>query len=142
VKKLKATVYNHIKMCHDPRNARYHWYGGRGLTVCHQWRDDPRKFYDHLVTLPGCFDPTLSLDRLDNDLGCFPGNMRFVSKSLSARNVRQSTELGRFRCSLGYGLDDVARMAGVSQIAVWRFEHGRSSHRRVADAYRRLGWLG
>lgn len=33
-----------VRRCHNPRDARYRWYGGNGVTVCSEWRDDPAAF--------------------------------------------------------------------------------------------------
>jgi hypothetical protein len=37
---------NMIARCEDIKNNRYHRYGGRGVTICDEWRNDFRKFYD------------------------------------------------------------------------------------------------
>jgi len=31
--------------CMNPNNRRYHRYGGRGITVCDDWKNDYRNFH-------------------------------------------------------------------------------------------------
>jgi len=33
-----------IKRCYDPKHHAYKYYGGRGVEVCKEWREDNRKF--------------------------------------------------------------------------------------------------
>lgn len=35
-----------IDRCYNPQNSRFKNYGGRGITVCDQWRNDYQKFLD------------------------------------------------------------------------------------------------
>jgi len=52
-----------LKRCYDPKYKPYHKYGGRGITVCDEWRDDYFKFLEDMGRCPD----GMSLDRVDND---------------------------------------------------------------------------
>ena len=52
-----------------PKNKRYSDYGGRGITVCEEWKNDFMSFYNWAI-LNGYSDK-LSIDRIDNDGGLF-----------------------------------------------------------------------
>lgn len=77
-----------ISRCHNPRNAQYASYGGRGITVHEAWRADRREFLRYVIRQEGWDDPTLDMDRRDNNKGYQPGNIRFISRSENARNKR------------------------------------------------------
>ncbi len=71
-----------ISRCENKRHPAYARYGGRGITVCARWRADFRHFLADMGERP----PGCELDRIDNDRGYEPGNCRWVSRSVNARN--------------------------------------------------------
>ena len=84
--KLKQAAKDATWRCTNPTHKRYHDWGGRGIKV--QFTDRI-EFIEHLLTLPGHDDLTLTLDRINNDGHYEPGNLRFVSRSESQRNKRK-----------------------------------------------------
>ena len=74
--------------CQNPRDPRYHRYGGRGITVCPEWCDSFDAFLTHIGPRPS---KGYQLDRIDND-GCYePGNVRWATPQQQALN--RSTSL-------------------------------------------------
>lgn len=73
--------------CTNPRHAAWKDYGGRGITVCDRWRDDPAAFLADMGPKPS---PRHELDRIDNNRGYQPGNCRWVVRSANCRNRRSS----------------------------------------------------
>lgn len=82
-----------ISRCHNPNNAHYKDYGGRGVFVSQEWRDDRVKFLKHVITLEGWDIPELEMDRRDNNRGYEAGNLRFISRSENMRNKRKVTDM-------------------------------------------------
>lgn len=76
---------NIIQRCGDPDNESYPLYGGRGIRVWPEWRDDFRAFFSHVGSRPGV---GYSLDRIDNDGGYEPGNVRWATAANQNRNKR------------------------------------------------------
>lgn len=60
----------------------------RGITVCQEWRDDRAEFLRYVITVPGWDVPEYDMDRIDNDKGYAPGNIRFVSRRDNCNNKR------------------------------------------------------
>ncbi len=86
-----------IQRCTNPRNAKYQDYGGRGITVCERWRD-----FDHFYkdVGPKPFQGA-QIDRIDNDKGYLPGNVRWATRQENQRNRRANHTLtckGVTRC--------------------------------------------
>jgi len=77
-----------ISRCHNPANVMYKHYGLRGIKVCAEWRDDRTAFLVYAQTIPGWDNPSLDMDRYDNNRGYEPGNIRFATKSQNAANKR------------------------------------------------------
>ena len=80
-----------ILRCTNPDSSSYPDYGGRGITVHPAWVENRVEFLRYLVSLDGWDQPTLQLDRTDNDKGYEPGNVRFVTRSVNMGNKRKIT---------------------------------------------------
>jgi hypothetical protein len=77
-----------IARCHRNSDAAYSRYGGRGVSVCEEWRSDFKDFYDHITKLPGYGEPGRSIDRIDNNGNYEPGNIRWATNKQQSRNRR------------------------------------------------------
>jgi hypothetical protein len=76
-----------IKRCSAPPSWKdYHSYGGRGIRVCQEWLDSFEAFAAHIGPRPS---PRHSVDRIDNDRGYEPGNVRWATHSQQLRNTRR-----------------------------------------------------
>lgn len=69
--------------CYDPHDKRYARYGGRGIRVCAEWRDDFLAFLRAIGPRP---TPKHSLDRINNDGDYAPENCRWATAAEQARN--------------------------------------------------------
>lgn len=74
-----------VDRCYNPSNKQYADYGGRGIGVCEQWRASWRCFLADVGPRP---TPELVLDREDNERPYEPGNVRWVTRAVSAENRR------------------------------------------------------
>lgn len=82
-----------ISRCHNPTNRAYQHYGGRGIFVYRAWRDNRGLFLRYVQTLEGWDDPARDIDRVDNNAGYGPGNIRFSTRAENAANKRRVAEL-------------------------------------------------
>jgi len=105
--------------CYNKNNPRFKHYGGRGITVCDEWRDSFQAFYRDMGSCP----PGLTIERKNNDLGYSKGNCIWGTDTEQGRNTRRvvmSIELAREARAvraLGGNITAWARMRGVSQSA-------------------------
>ena len=86
--KVTNAAMHAIRRCTDENDERYADYGGRGIAVHPPWVEDRSLFAEYLCTLPGFDDPDSVLDRIENDKGYEPGNLRWVDVNTSNLNRR------------------------------------------------------
>ena len=73
--------------CLNPDDARYKWYGARGITICDRWKDSFENFLLDVGRRPS---KQYSIDRIDNNKGYEPSNVRWASAKEQARNQTQT----------------------------------------------------
>lgn len=80
-----------VGRCCDPRRHDYPRYGGRGITIDAEWRERPDLFIRWVVAHLGDRpSPDHQLDRIKNDKGYEPGNLRWTTRSQNMRNARSN----------------------------------------------------
>lgn len=85
---LYQVWYSIIRRCTNPDDKRYPYYGGRGITICEEWRHGFKAFHDYVSQLPHCGEKGYSLDRIN--AGYSPGNVRFSTSKEQSRNKRNN----------------------------------------------------
>jgi hypothetical protein len=80
-----------IGRCYRSKQTGYHNYGGRGIKVCKEWKDDRKAFF--LWALNNGYTDELELDRIDNDGNYEPSNCRFATHKQNSRNKRNAIML-------------------------------------------------
>lgn len=135
--KLHAVWRNIKARCKNPGHPAFKDYGGRGISVCAEWRDSFQAFADWAYK--NGYDEALTLDRIDNDGGYTPSNCRWASRKAQIRNRRNTIRIE------GKTLSEWAEISGLSYSLVHsRFSRGlplpeiiakgRAKRRRVTPA--------
>ncbi len=78
---------NMCNRCSNKNNPAWLNYGGRGITVCDEWKDYIN-FRDWAYT--SGYQENLTIDRVDNDMNYEPSNCRWVDDIVQANNKRSN----------------------------------------------------
>lgn len=123
---------NMRQRCNNPNNPSYHNYGGRGIMVCPEWEASFETFLSDVGERP---NPRMTLDRIDNEKGYSPGNIRWATKQDQANNMRPNllvTAFGRTQT-----LAEWSRETGISQNALHlRLKRGVAHEEAVSQPMR------
>ncbi len=72
------------KRCYTSTCEAYKYYGGRGIRICEEWKNNFKKFYEWAIK--NGHKRGLTLDRRNNDGNYEPSNCRFVTRVENNRN--------------------------------------------------------
>ena len=88
---VEYVAWSHMRdRCSNPTDRAFAWYGGRGITVCDRWQHS----YEDFLADVGRRPPGTSLDRIDNDLGYEPSNVRWATTAEQACNTSRTMRAG------------------------------------------------
>lgn len=103
-----------IQRCTNPNANGYKNYGGRGVSICNEWRNDFKMFHDWAIE--NGWQKGLQIDRINNDDGYYPENCRCVTRLVNTRNKRTNVNItfnGETKC-----ITDWAKSIGISYAAL------------------------
>lgn len=131
-------IWRNMKQrCFNKNHCSYHYYGGRGITVCDRWRDSFATFLADVGICPG---KDFSLDRIDVNGNYESSNCRWATECQQQRNKRNNVRVvvnGRLMC-----VADLEQLCGSNRSRVRRLiEQGMNGDEVLAkfrDDYLKL----
>lgn len=121
-----------LSRCYNSKHEAYGNYGGRGIVVCAEWRDNYQQFLKDMGRRP-----TLAhtLERIENNGNYEASNCCWATKKEQLRNRRNNTVLqyqGRTMT-----LAEASELSGIGRATIgWRLRNGWSHERATARTFR------
>lgn len=127
-------AWHHIKYrCYNKTYPKYDCYGGRGIKVCDEWKNDFMSFYNWSIS--NGYSEDLTLDRIDPNGNYEPANCRWVTMKEQNRNRRDNkliTYEGITKC-----IADWADILGVKSATLrQRLRYGWTVERAFTEKIR------
>lgn len=117
-------VYNTmLARCENPNHSQFPVYGGRGISVCEEWKNSFDSFLEW--ALAAGYEEGLSIDRRDNDGNYEPSNCRWVTSKVQANN-KSNNHFITYKGET-HTIAEWAEITGISQYT-------------ISQRIRKLGW--
>jgi hypothetical protein len=102
-----------LTRCNNKKHKFYKNYGGRGIVVCERW-----KSFDNFIKDMGLKPKGYDLDRINNALGYFKENCRWVSRKRNCNNKSNNHILEY--CGIKKSISEWATIKGLKVATLWQ----------------------
>lgn len=127
--RLYNIYYSMLGRCYNTKTPEFNRYGGRGICVCDEWKNDITTFIEWAKnTGYKENDYQLSLERIDVNGNYEPGNCKWIKIKEQYYNRRNSIRIGNL------SLSEFCKRAGLKYSSV------RSVYYRTGDIVEALGF--
>lgn len=126
------------KRCCNPNCKDFKWYGGKGIKICDEWRNDYLKFREW--SLENGHITGLTIDRVDNTKDYEPSNCRWVTQSENSKKMQREHQGKTILTHKGetHKLSEWARLLGINQSTLlYRLRRGWSIERALTEGVRK-----
>lgn len=106
--RIYKTWYNMKARCYNEHDSKYKFYGGKGIKVCDEWKNDFNAFYTWAMA--NGYTDELTIDRIDSTKDYCPKNCRWIT-------MEENRAL-----SQGKNLDEYLYLQGLNNKALHRGE--------------------
>ena len=76
------------KRCYNPNYSQFELYGGRGISMCNEWKENFLSFYNW--SMANGYNDKLSIDRIDFNGNYEPNNCKWSTNIEQANNKRNN----------------------------------------------------
>lgn len=109
------SIWRHMKeRCYNENHVAFNSYGGRGISVCEQWKTDFTSFKEW--ALENGYSSDLTIDRVNNNGNYSPQNCRWATRIQQQNNTR-ANHLLTFNGET-HSFAEWSRITGINRITI------------------------
>lgn len=113
---LYVMFYSMVARCENPNTPNYKRYGGRGIKICKEWREDFMAFHDWAFA--NGYRKGLSIDRIDYNGDYCPENCRWADM-ITQQNNKSTNRIVEYE-GKKYTIANLARAFNLEYDFVYR----------------------
>lgn len=122
--KLYRVYVSMRERCEKQSTAEYHRYGGRGIRVCDEWKNDRNLFLEW--AFKNGYKEGLQIDRIDNNGNYCPENCRWVTALENCNNTSKNVFL-QYNNEI-HTLSEWSRLLGINRSTIYsRYRAGKTT---------------
>lgn len=110
-----------MSRCYRPNDIHFPAYGGRGIIVCDEWKNNSKAFIDWALT--NGYSDDLTIERIDVNGNYEPSNCKWIPMSEQYDNKQKNIMIewnGEKHCAAYW-----SRVTGINANTIrWRYKHG------------------
>lgn len=125
--------------CHTETDPSYARYGGRGIKVCAEWRNNFLAFLNHIGPRTSAKH---SVDRINNDGNYEPGNVRWATAKEQRNNMPSRLRMIEFRGETKTITAWAAAFNMGMQCLYYRLKYGMSPEEALTKPVKASPWRG
>jgi hypothetical protein len=124
---LYRVLKNIEARCNCSTASHYEYYGGRGISVCAEWANDPLSFVTW--ALANGWRKGLEVDRKESNGNYEPDNCRIVAHRENSQHTRRikttpdQARRAREMLTGGASIKEIAAAIGVTYMVVWHIKN-------------------
>lgn len=113
------------KRCYDLNDTRYSNYGGRGIKMCDEWKDDFTRFYEWAIQ--NGYSDELTIDRVNVDGNYEPNNCRWIDNKAQSNNRTTNIKI-----TIGNATKTLTEWCEIFEV----------DYKKIHARYQRNGFIG
>lgn len=142
-----AKVWGSMKQrCYNVNSDNYENYGGRGIVMYTPWKENLEVFYDYVSKLENYGKEGYTIDRINNNKGYFPNNIRMADIFTQNNNQRvRENALFLEIDGLVLSLKDASKKYNIKEATLaCRYRNGDRGNRliRPLETCKKIDFLG
>ena len=123
-------IWDNIKTrCLNKNSPAFRLYGGRGITICEEWKNSFIEFYQWAIS--SGYSDKLSIDRIDTNGNYCPDNCRWVSMKVQQNNRTNNRIL-----SIGDTSHTLAEWSEISGKNEWKIRYALKHGKTIEEILR------
>lgn len=121
--RLYKVYHGMIQRCENKNHPSYRNYGGRGISVCAEWKADYNVFKTWALSNGYMPDARLSIDRIDNDGNYCPENCQWITVSENTAKADRGHVKSHSKLEDVYAISPDGEKVMIPNIAQFHRDH-------------------